>query len=71
MRRTTQPSGHLLGGVLRAERGEGDLGDFGPGDPRVGGVVEDRVGVGDRRLGVLGDLGDGFFNLRVQSVERC
>ncbi len=31
-----QPPGHLLGGLLRAERGERDLGDLGLGRPRVG-----------------------------------
>ena len=61
-----QPPGHLLAGLLRAERGEADLGDLGSGDPRVGGLVEDRVGVGDRRPGVLGNAGDGFGDLRVQ-----
>jgi len=61
-----QPPGHLLAGLLRAERGEADLGDLGSGDPRVGGLVEDSVGVGDRRPGVLGNARDGFFHLRVQ-----
>ena len=36
IRRTTSRPGHLVGLLLRGERGERDLGDLGPGDPAAG-----------------------------------
>ena len=44
------------------ECGEGDLVDLGFGDPGIGAVVEDRVGVVDRRPGGLGNHRDRAFD---------
>ncbi len=48
----------LVRRLLRGERGEGDLGDLGPGDPLPGGLVADRVGVLDRGPRALVDARD-------------
>ncbi len=58
IRRTTSRPGTWSAFFLRGERGEGDLGDLGPGDPPAGGLVEDGVGVLDRGPRVLADRGD-------------
>ena len=55
MRRTTSRPGTCSAFLCGAERGERDLGDLGPGDPRPGGLVEDGVGVLDRGPRVLAD----------------
>jgi hypothetical protein len=55
----------MVGFLLCGERGEPHLGDLGPGDPAVGGVVEDGVGVLDRRPGVLVDGGDRLLDCLV------
>ena len=43
-----QPARHLVGLLLRGERGERHLGDLSTRDPAAGGLVEDGVGVLDR-----------------------
>jgi hypothetical protein len=54
-----QPGGDVLGAAASGERGERHLGDFGIGDPLVFVLVEDGVGVADRRPAGLVDAGDG------------
>jgi len=53
-----QPGGDAAGRGLAGERGVADLGDLRVADPALLRLVEDRVGVLDRRPGVLGDPGD-------------
>ena len=58
-----QPTGHLLRLGPGSERCEGDLGDLGPGDPRLGPLVEDGVGVLDRCPPAFGDVSDEFLTV--------
>ncbi len=60
-----EAAGELVGRLLRGERREADLGDLGPGDPRLAGLVVDRVGVLDRRPRILGYRADGASDGRV------
>src|SRR5450759_4772732 len=53
-----QPGTDVLTVAAGGERGEGDLGDLGVGDPPVLVLVVDRVGVLDTHPPVVGDLGD-------------
>jgi len=57
-----QPTGHPLVLATGSESSETDLGDLGPGDPRLGLFVEDRIGVLDRRPPVVADAGDRGFH---------
>jgi hypothetical protein len=53
-----EPVGHLLGLLLRSERGERHFGDLGTGDPLLRLFIEDEIGVLDRGPGVVGNRGD-------------
>jgi hypothetical protein len=60
-----QPGGDGLA-LLGGERGIGDLGDLGVGDPAPQLVIPDRPRVLDRRPGVLADRSDRGLDRRVQ-----
>jgi hypothetical protein len=62
-----EPPGDLLGGLLRGERGEGNLGDLGAGNPCLGLFVVDGIGVLDGRPGIVTDRGDGGLDALVQA----
>ena len=67
IRRTTSRPGIWSACLFDVNAVNGDLGDLSPGNPLLSRLVEDGVGVGDGRPGVVADLGDGRLDPLVEA----
>lgn len=67
MRHTTSRPGTWSAGFFELNAVNGNLGDFGSGDPGSGVGITNRVGVFDRCPRVVGHAGDRAFDRRVEA----